>query len=119
MCKTTTLPREGFNYCRCFYTECFSHHQGESEAWTNVATYSTTEDTRHWRSKVGEDSSSLSKLFSELKLVTDNLLFIYAEANWEATESLPNLMFDAAVFLHKKPSLLLSISLGDLPVNLL
>ena len=25
--------------------------------------------------------------FSELKFVTDNLLFIYAEANWEATES--------------------------------
>ena len=27
------------------------------------------------------------KLFSELKLVTDNLLLIYAAANWEATES--------------------------------
>ena len=29
-----------------------------------------------------------AKLFSELKLVTDNLLSIYAAANWEATESL-------------------------------
>ena len=29
---------------------------------------------------------NVGKLFSELKLVTDNLLFIYAEANWEATE---------------------------------
>ena len=27
-----------------------------------------------------------AKLFSELKLVTDNLLSIYAAANWEATE---------------------------------
>ena len=32
-------------------------------------------------------SRNVGKLFSELKLVTDNLLFIYAEANWEATES--------------------------------
>ena len=29
---------------------------------------------------------NVSKLFSELKLVTDNFLSIYAEANWEATE---------------------------------
>jgi len=28
-----------------------------------------------------------AKLFSELKLVTDNLLSIYAAANWEATEN--------------------------------
>ena len=34
-----------------------------------------------------QSSSDVSKLFSELKLVTDNLLFIYAWANWEATES--------------------------------
>ena len=33
-------------------TECSSHHQGESEEVQ-------TEDTRHWRSKVGEDSFSL------------------------------------------------------------
>ena len=32
-------------------------------------------------------SQNVGKLFSELKLVTDNLLFIYAEANWEATEN--------------------------------
>ena len=30
---------------------------------------------------------NVGKLFSELNLVTDNLLFICAEANWEATES--------------------------------
>ena len=30
---------------------------------------------------------NVGKLFSELKLVPDNLLFIYAGANWEATES--------------------------------
>ena len=30
-------------------------------------------------------SQNISKLFSQLKLVTDNL-FIYAEANWEPTE---------------------------------
>jgi len=30
-------------------------------------------------------SQNVNKLFSELKLVTDNLLFIYAAANWEAT----------------------------------
>ena len=39
-------------------------------------------------------SQNVGKLFSELKLVTDNLLFIYAEgsweASWEATESLSN-----------------------------
>ena len=35
-------------------------------------------------------SRNVGKLFSELKLVTDNLLFIYAEASWEATESLSN-----------------------------
>ena len=31
-------------------------------------------------------SQNVSKLFSKLQLVTDNL-FIYAEANWEATEN--------------------------------
>ena len=35
----------------------------------------------------GAFSWNIGKLFSELKLVIDNLLFIYAEANWEATES--------------------------------
>ena len=34
----------------------------------------------------------VGKLFSELKLVPDNLLFIYAEANWEATESLSEII---------------------------
>ena len=29
---------------------------------------------------------NVGKLFSKIKLVTDNLLFIYAAANWEATE---------------------------------
>ena len=35
----------------------------------------------------GAFSRNVGKLFSKLKLVTDNL-FIYAEANWEATEKL-------------------------------
>ena len=35
----------------------------------------------------GAFSGNIGKLFSKLKLVTDNLLFIYAEANWEATKS--------------------------------
>ena len=35
----------------------------------------------------GAFSQNVGKLFSELKLETDNLLFIYAEANWEATDS--------------------------------
>ena len=37
-------------------------------------------------SSAGACSRNIGKLFSELKLVPDNLLFIYAEANWEATE---------------------------------
>ena len=36
---------------------------------------------------IGAFSRNIGKLFSELKLVTDNLLFIHAEANWEATEN--------------------------------
>ena len=36
----------------------------------------------------GAFSRNVGKLFSKLKLVTDNLLFIYAEANCETTESL-------------------------------
>ena len=32
-------------------------------------------------------SRNISRLFSKLKLVTDNFLFIYTAANWEATES--------------------------------
>ena len=36
----------------------------------------------------GAFSQNVGKLFSKLKLVTDNLLYIYAAANWEATESL-------------------------------
>ena len=36
----------------------------------------------------GAFSRNVSKLFSELKLVTDSLLSIYAAANWKATESL-------------------------------
>ena len=36
----------------------------------------------------GAFSWNVGKLFSELKLVKDDLLFINAEANWEATESL-------------------------------
>ena len=39
-------------------------------------------------------SRNISKLFFKLKLVTDNL-FIYAEANWEATESLNTVDRDA------------------------
>ena len=34
----------------------------------------------------GAFSWNVSKLLSKLKLVTDNFLFIYAEANWEVTE---------------------------------
>ena len=34
----------------------------------------------------GAFSWNIGKLFSELKLVTDNL-FIYAEADWEAAEN--------------------------------
>ena len=33
------------------------------------------------------ESKRRQKFFSKLKLVTDNLLSIYAAANWEATES--------------------------------
>ena len=40
----------------------------------------------------GAFSRNVGKLFSDLKLVTDNLLFIYAEANWEATKSTINLL---------------------------
>ena len=35
----------------------------------------------------GAFSRNISKLFSELKLVADKLLFIYEKANWEATEN--------------------------------
>ena len=35
-----------------------------------------------------EHSVNISNLFSELKLVTDNLLSIYAASNWEATEGM-------------------------------
>ena len=35
----------------------------------------------------GAFSQNIDKSFSKLKLVTDNLLFIYAEDSWEATES--------------------------------
>ena len=34
----------------------------------------------------GTYNQNVGKLFSELKLVPNNHLFIYAEANWEATE---------------------------------
>ena len=37
--------------------------------------------------ETGAFSWNIGKLSSKLKLVTDNLLFIYAEANWEVTES--------------------------------
>ena len=36
--------------------------------------------------RTGAFSQNVGKLFSKLKLVTDNLLFIYAGSNWEATE---------------------------------
>ena len=36
----------------------------------------------------GAFSQIIGKLFSELKLVTDNLLFIYAEAYWEPAEKI-------------------------------
>ena len=39
---------------------------------------------RKWMT--GAFSWNVDMLFSELKLVPDNLFFIYAEANWEATE---------------------------------
>ena len=35
----------------------------------------------------GASSGNVGKLLSKLKLVPDNLLFIYAEANWEASEN--------------------------------
>ena len=35
----------------------------------------------------GAFSWNIGKLFSKLKLVTNNFLSIYAAANWEATES--------------------------------
>ena len=35
----------------------------------------------------GTFSRNIGKLFSKLKVVTDNLLFIYAAANWKATEN--------------------------------
>ena len=38
-------------------------------------------------SSTGAFSLNISKLLSELKLGTDNLLFIYAAANCEATET--------------------------------
>ena len=38
-------------------------------------------------------SQNVGKLFSELKLVLDNLHFIYAEANWEATERKRTVVF--------------------------
>ena len=41
-----------------------------------------------WLMMTAAFSRNVWKLFSELKLVTDNLLFIYAEANWEAAENL-------------------------------
>ena len=44
----------------------------------------------------GAFSQNVGELFSELKLVTD--IFIYAEANWEATESLGEICFVTAVF---------------------
>ena len=36
----------------------------------------------------GAFRQNVGKLLSELKLVTDNLLFIYEAANWEATKNL-------------------------------
>ena len=42
-----------------------------------------------WRLEHSVETSA--KLFSELKLVTDNLLSIYAAANWEATEKLQHI----------------------------
>ena len=43
--------------------------------------------------------ANIGKLFSKLKLVTDNL-FIYAEANWEATESSCMSSFSEAKGVH-------------------
>ena len=45
-------------------------------------------------------SWNVGKLFSKLKLVTDNLLFIYAEANWEATETYQTLFHDVVQSLY-------------------
>ena len=60
-------------------TECSSRHQGESIIAVSSFTFALmTTGAFNW---------NVGRLFSKLKLVTDNLLFIYAAANWEATES--------------------------------
>ena len=72
----------------CQRFECSSHHQGESEeVRTNVAIYShaLSNVCSHFfiftLMRTGAFSQNVGKSFSELKLVTDNLLFIYAKAN--------------------------------------
>ena len=67
-------------------TECSSCHQGEK--WRSAMHYWGYTLLEVTLMTTGPFSLNVGKLFSELKLVTDNLLFIYAEANWEATESL-------------------------------
>ena len=60
-------------------TECSSCHQGESIIPASSFTLALmTTGAFNW---------NVGRLFSKLKLVTDNLLVIYAAANWEATES--------------------------------
>ena len=58
-------------------TECFSHHQGESEElwtkWMRIFIHALL----RWYS---------AKIFSELKLVTDNLPLHSHRSHWEATE---------------------------------
>ena len=47
----------------------------------------------------GTFSWNVGKLFSEIKLVPDNL-FIYAEANWEATERNATLLIKEALHIR-------------------
>ena len=57
-------------------------------------------------------SRNVGKLFSELKLVTDNLLSIYATASWEATER----FYHAKKVLYSKT--VVDISLLQVPLNM-
>ena len=50
----------------------------------------------------GAFSQNVGKLFSKLKLVTDNLLFIYAEANWEATENYSSGQYAVTTMLQQQ-----------------
>ena len=60
--KTQVLSLE--NNFASVLTECFSCHQGDSRVWTNTAIYCHAL-LHYWRSKVGEDSSSLPGFSSQ------------------------------------------------------